>query len=200
MKTFLIILILLALVLPATAQETNYSDHLIQDLSGAYYRAPSLPVRVCGNHDLLPVAIDEMNRAVASIAALDNCDVIVQAANFQACPDDAEGCAIWDVITFYPVRVHVQTYSNLPTLLHELEHAFGVWGHPENEQSALSQPRDSLSAFDVAILQFLYSQPAKSRDEMTALAAPDTQADERYFETQCAWIAAHSVDEKYRCE
>lgn len=196
MKSLLILLILSAFVLPVTAQE--YSPYLIQH-DGAYYRIAALPVKVCGEHPFLSAVISEMNRAIETVWAADTCDVIVTAVNVQACPDNAEGCAMWHTVSFYPVQVYVQTYSDVPTLLHELTHAFGVWGHPQGEPSVLNSRQWQLTAFDVSILQFLYSQPAYAIPDAMVV---DPQPAYDYWTAQCLWIEAHKeqVDAKYRCE
>jgi predicted Zn-dependent protease len=51
------------------------------------------------------------------------------------------------------------------TALHELGHAFGLWGHSDNPGDAMavspgSQPVLRLSARDLATIRWLYSQPS----------------------------------------
>lgn len=169
MKVIVLFLFICFMTISLISQD--YSQ-LLYEHNGSYRRVDSANPDVCFDDMpywdyILEQSVIELNRAISVTANQGECHIqvfIIDNLNdkYPTLPKEYTGYA--PDFFFDPRLVYIErnTPMGLGIALHELMHALGVYKHSEGYYDVSHSPVNvnALSDFDIALLQYLYSQEA----------------------------------------
>lgn len=184
-KTSLILLFVMFSFIPGSVAQQPDDASMIVRVQGTdtYFRFDHTPVVVCPGEgyteawaEAAALAIAEINQVVGMVIGQETCDVFLSFPRRLPSLECGQRSDTWGCtwIDFVQEGDHLRMQSYVYILqnrsekqwlvLHELLHALGIAGHSRNSADATYayvQTRSAgLSDNDVAVLSYLYQQPA----------------------------------------